>query len=678
MKTLSTAAALLLCLVSPIWNLSGTVRVASAQETDSRLLPIVQPGPATGQVDPAAILTPEPQAEPSAPLAVLPTDHEPLYTNHRMVDVPLGDELLTALTGESGLAEAVVLYVSGNQGRSWVRAQKRALPSETAQFVAANDGTFWCIVHAETVRARGEPPAPGAEPQRIVVVDSEPPVIHRLSAGVPDGEGNVDVTWQAEDTSPLVAAKAVALHNAGQEVARPAEVTGAETGRVRFRLTEPGLWHIGVQLADAAGNTATARCTTTFEPSPKEPVAESAPPAVQPSEDVAESLPEPAAPSPGEELEPAAEVRAREETAILNTRTLRIGYRWDQEHPPTRVGLWVSRDGGRSWRLDQVDTERTGSFLFLAAEDGVYGFRTHRELGDRTWNAPQSGVAPEREVIIDTTPPQVTWLAPLAGDPAGESPAPAVATSPVSLKWSTVEAFPADEPIVLEYRLFAEEIWRPMAGPMADLGTYEWTVPLGVTGTVEVRLTARDRVGRASAACLSVEIIGSAAAAETAAAPVDPAARDEARRAYAMATVARLQENWEAAEKQLLRATSLDPTLQAGWVDLGGIYLHTERWQSAADVYRKAVELRPDNVNASFGLAKALFAQGDLKGAAGTLDGLLARAPENADAWRTYGDVLYRDGDLDRARQCWLKALALGGGQQANLAAIQRRLQLKR
>ena len=69
--------------------------------------------------------------------------------------------------------------------------------------------------------------------------------------------------------------------------------------------------------------------------------------------------------------------------AVLDSRSLDIGYRWDTEHPPTRIGLWVTHDGGRSWWLEHVHTELTGTFRFEAETDGVYGFRTHRELGDK-------------------------------------------------------------------------------------------------------------------------------------------------------------------------------------------------------------------------------------------------------------------------------------------------------
>jgi Flp pilus assembly protein TadD len=192
-----------------------------------------------------------------------------------------------------------------------------------------------------------------------------------------------------------------------------------------------------------------------------------------------------------------------------------------------------------------------------------------------------------------------------------------------------------------------------------------------------VRITVRDRAGHQGRAALPLEIAPAAGAEPGRPAQVAQAARDEARRAYAMATLARLQDNWSAAEKQLIRATEADPDYGRAWVDLGGVYLKSGRWESAVDVYRKACRLLPASTNAPLGLARAQAARGDLDGAAGTLESLLERTPADGDGWLLYGDVLARSGDREQARRCWLKALALGGGRRGQLAAIQQRLRLK-
>lgn len=591
-------------------------------DTAGRLKPIVQPAPADGPPKAAPPATPEPPAEPTPGAPAEPASEskaaetakpspatpaagatgEPttpierrIWTNRTTIEIPLAEDLLPAKDFRGETARAVVLYVSGNRGRSWVRAEKCALPAQVMEFRAGNDGEFWCLFRGEPIAERGAAPAAQVEPQRMVIVDTSEPLFRLVTAGEPAEDGSVRVTWQASDGLPPARVKAVAIHETDGTVALPRDGTSSNEGWARFQLTAPGTWQIGVQIEDLAGNAATGRCRVTVKAPP--PLAEklAAAPAlgaVTPANSTGTAAPTPGAPAaevaattttrtlePGTKIEPAGEVRSRQETAVLDSRLIQVGYRWDAEHPPTRVGLWVTRDGGRTWTLDQVATEITGKFVYRATEDGRYGFRTHRESGDRVWGSPQAGSAPEREVILDTTAPVVEWTSPLGG-PTGDGAArqPAKVAGAAALRWTVVEANPAESPVTLEYRLFTEDTWRELAGPMADTGSFDWAPADTASPSAEVRLTYRDRAGHVATSSLFLEMVrGEETKIVAQAKEVDDEERNLARRAYAMATVARLQENWEAAEKQLLRATSADPSYARAWVDLGGIYVHNSR-----------------------------------------------------------------------------------------------------
>ena len=670
-------------------------------DSAGRMKPIMQAAPTDASIRAALAATVEPPAEPapsasaeplapSAAPALAAETAEPappierrIWTHRTTIEVPLAEDILPTRDFRGNAPRAVVMYVSGNRGRTWVRAEKCVLPARVMEFRAANDGEFWCLFRGEPITERGPAPAATEEPQRIVIVDTAEPVFRQLVVGQPAEDGSVRVTWLAEDGLPAAKVKAVAVHETDGTVALPTDGTSHNQGWARFQLTVPGTWQIGVQIEDLAGNASTGRCRVTILPPPtlteKLDAAPALGSATTPATPTADLAPPVQTLQPGTKIEPPAEVRSRQEVAVLDARLIQVGYRWDAEHPPTRVGLWVTRDGGRTWALDQVATEITGKFVFRAAEDGAYGFRTHRELGDRVWGSPQAGLAPEREVILDTTPPAVEWTSPLGG-PTGDGPArrPAKVAGTAALRWTVVEANPAESPVTLEYRLFTEESWHPLAGPMADTGAFDWLLADTASPSAEVRLSYRDRAGHVTTTSLFLEIVpGQEDRLVAQPKEVDDEARNLARRAYAMATVARLQENWEAAEKQLLRSTSADPSYARAWVDLGGIYVHDGKWDSASDAYRKALALAPESENASFGLAQSLANQRDLQGAAETLDKLVQKSPENADAWRLYGDVLYAAGNRDKARQCWMTALGLGGGHEANLAALRQRLQMK-
>jgi predicted negative regulator of RcsB-dependent stress response len=661
-------------------------------ETRLPILPVMQNGNAAAPTA-TTEAAPPPLTSPKAPVAVpaaapveapAPTVERRLWTNRTTVEIPVTEDLVPAKDFRGDAPKAVVLFVSGNRGRTWIRAMKCALPAKTLEFRAAGDGEFWCLWRGEPIAERGPGPAATDAPDRIVIVDTAEPVFVQLAAGAPADDGTVRVTWNATDGLPPAKVKAVAIHEPDGTVALPKDGQSDNQGWAQFQLTAPGAWLIGVQIQDLAGNAVTGRCRVTIPPPPAmaekladAPALVPAAPAAGTKDATTATPPAPTVP-PGAAIESPAEVQPRKHVTVLNARTIQIGYRWDAEHPPSHIGLWVTRDGGRTWNLDQVATELDGKFIFRAVEDGTYGFRTHREVGDRVWGSPQVGDAPEREVILDATPAVVEWTSPL-GAPTGDGDArkPAKVAGTAALRWTTVEAHPGETPVTLDYRLFGQDAWRPLAGPIADRGAYDWALTDIVAPSAEVRLTYRDLAGHVTVTSIFLEIVRDGAKMPEPPKVVGEEARNQARRAYALATVARLQEDWAGAEKHLLQSTESDPTNARAWVDLGGVYVHGGRWQSASDAYRRALALAPDSENASLGLAQSLTSQRDLKGAAETLDKLVQKSPENADAWRLYGDVLYASGDLEKARKCWMTALGLGGGPEANLAALRQRLQLK-
>ena len=212
--------------------------------------------------------------------------------------------------------------------------------------------------------------------------------------------------------------------------------------------------------------------------------------------------------------------------------------------------------------------------------------------------------------------------------------------------------------------------------------SYLWTPPEELRGRLELRLSAGDRAGHQGAARLVLELLSaplSPLPAVTGQSQVDAAgtaAADEARRAYEMARYSRLQQRWDDAEKQLLRAVSLNPDFGPAWSDLGGIYLRDNRLANAADAYTRATELLPDSPNALYGLARAQAARKDFEPALKTLGTLLTQSPTDADAWMLHGDVLWQTGEHQKAHQSWLKSIGLGGGTRGNLEALQKRLEL--
>ena len=721
--------------MKPLWKVLSAVVVLSVtilltclpavaveDESTRQMLPILKTMPPIQRPAPQPADPPRPSPAPQGEPADIPADDEAedgqdrpprhIYCKVREVRAPL--DLRGAAGIDPARHKAVVLYVSGNQGRTWVRTQKRSLPTRGLEFQAVNDGLYWCAFRGELIETPGDGPPAGAPAELIVTVDTEGPEVKALTATAGIEGEPLEVVWEVADRSPLADVEILAAESETKVTFSPSQLEARKAGRALFADMAAGNWRITADFTDMAGNVATASCDVliktapqvaesepeepadkltavaplwpTPEPVQTEPLGPSPDPAAEP--DVDEKVQEteaPIAPAlPGDmQLEPAGQVRARRQIAVLGSRMLSIRYTWDTEHRPSRIGLWVTSDGGRTWKLDHVAERLTGTFVFQAPADGAYGFRAHRELGSSVWGEPQSGMAPEREVIVDTVAPKVEWIGPVGAETAdARGHVPAQVTGKTELKWLAVDRNLTEQPVRLDYRRFGKTRWQPLATELAGAAAHEWSLPEDLAGDVEVRVTVADRAGHIAAADLRVTVVPPAQpldpGSDAAAAKAEEKAIAESRRAYAMATLARLREDWTEAERQLKRATTLNPDHSRAWVDLGGIYVHNRHWDPAVAAYTRATELQPDNANALFGLARSLVARGDAAGAMRTLESLLAKSPTDGDALVLHGDLLWKARRRDQARQSWLRALDAGGGSQAKLAAIQRRLQLKR
>lgn len=71
------------------------------------------------------------------------------------------------------------------------------------------------------------------------------------------------------------------------------------------------------------------------------------------------------------------------------------------------VELWVTEDGGRTWRFHGYDTDRMSPAGFTAPGDGTYGFYiiTQDRAGRRA-PAPTAGTRPQLTVVVDATEPR--------------------------------------------------------------------------------------------------------------------------------------------------------------------------------------------------------------------------------------------------------------------------------
>jgi putative PEP-CTERM system TPR-repeat lipoprotein len=91
---------------------------------------------------------------------------------------------------------------------------------------------------------------------------------------------------------------------------------------------------------------------------------------------------------------------------------------------------------------------------------------------------------------------------------------------------------------------------------------------------------------------------------------------------------------------------------------LAAAFLSQRERTRAETAFQAAFAAIPDYPGALMLRARLLASDGDMAGAKKTLDGVLDKAPGDADAWTLAGDLLLREGNADKAIDAYRKAIA--------------------
>ena len=125
--------------------------------------------------------------------------------------------------------------------------------------------------------------------------------------------------------------------------------------------------------------------------------------------------------------------------------------------------------------------------------------------------------------------------------------------------------------------------------------------------------------------------------------------------------LARLRRNAEA-RAAFGQAMALDPRLLVAALNFGDQANDAGDAREAALAYDRALVLEPGNLHAATGRAFATALEGDLAGAARSLEATTERAPLHAPAWQTLGAVRNFAWNHDGAEVAFQRALALAPG----------------
>lgn len=162
----------------------------------------------------------------------------------------------------------------------------------------------------------------------------------------------------------------------------------------------------------------------------------------------------------------------------------------------TRVALWLSTDGGKTWALYGYDDDAVPPIGFRAEKDGSYGLiiTTEDEAGNQT-PEPKNGDTAQMTVVVDRRPPELE----LFTGPNNFYGA----TQPLSLRWKAFDEYLATNSVELSYSIDNAATWVALKQDAPRTGAADWN-PMqvlennddgGIAPNVLFKISARDKSG---------------------------------------------------------------------------------------------------------------------------------------------------------------------------------------
>jgi hypothetical protein len=179
---------------------------------------------------------------------------------------------------------------------------------------------------------------------------------------------------------------------------------------------------------------------------------------------------------------------------LVGSRTFALEYDLDDagRGGVSKVELWGSRDGGKSWNRYAQDDDNRSPLIVTVDEEGLYGFRiVVQNAGAAVAETPRPGDAPELWVSVDLKRPVVELTAIERGQ--------GNVADHLMLRWRATDNNLEPRPIALFYSSHAAGPWSAIATNLENTGEYAWRVERYVPARFYLRIEARDTPGNMAA-----------------------------------------------------------------------------------------------------------------------------------------------------------------------------------
>jgi beta-lactamase regulating signal transducer with metallopeptidase domain len=174
---------------------------------------------------------------------------------------------------------------------------------------------------------------------------------------------------------------------------------------------------------------------------------------------------------------------------FINKRVLTIPVRIEEKAKGRMAVLYVSTDGGKTYRAVERGWERD-RFSYTAPADGVYGFHVEAEALNATRPPAVGGTPPTLVVHVDTRAPNVEVSA-------------RAAEGKLAVGWKIEEENLDMQSLALDYRVAGSDEWTPVTPLSKRKSGFEHFKPDGKV--TAVRMRAADLAGNSKEATVTLD-----------------------------------------------------------------------------------------------------------------------------------------------------------------------------
>lgn len=512
-------------MVQPNWK--PAVEIPADRSSPANTRPATEKAPSATNLrpvindyqPPANNPTPPPNTAIDTAQTPSPTLPKPIITRQTYFSLPANSDTAAQNGGSADNKKnaqivEVQLFVSHDRGQKW-NFYTRVKPDQARiPFRTATDGEYWFATRTLDRAGKFQPPTV-TEPVIIVEIDTKPPII-LLSADAAPG-GQVSARWQISDPhlKPDTLSLQYRVSNNGPW--QPITISDKDTstsdtnqsGEVTWWPT-PGTQDVIVraEVSDTAGNKGVAHAQVKLGPNGGS------------SNDLADaskrdsSLPK--GDNPGVKSisasnnlnyknynRPSSSVASAlmnnpylaylppdEKPRMVNSRVFELDYDLQSVGPSgvSRVELFGTRDGGRTWRSFGVDSDNRSPMQVRVDEEGLYGFQiivtSGAGLGDPP---PKSGDKPSIWIGVDLTRPAAKITSVEFGNGSDENK--------LVIAWDVSDKMLAEKPVTLSYSAQPGGQYTPFASKLENSGRYAWSIDHAAPPIAYLRLEAVDEAG---------------------------------------------------------------------------------------------------------------------------------------------------------------------------------------